>query len=101
MADYIPHSNELTIRKLLSSAKKKNPSVKFLIYDTEGIVIKSSNPDEIVLALDGGDEMATIECKENNRTLGSFLLQPYEQEDILCDHTDNAFCNKVARAVQC
>jgi|GEM_PF-3787974 len=101
MAEYIPHDNELTIRKLLSSAKGINPRVKFHIHDSEGLIIKSSNSDEIVLALDGGDEAATINCLDGGEVLGSFSILPYEPNDILCDYTDNSFCNEVARAVQC
>lgn len=96
MAEYIPENNEKTIRNLLMSCKKAVPGVVFKIWDTEELVIKSSDIDEIITAIDGGDEEIGINVFDSTKkSLGWFGILPYEAEDIIFDHSANAFCGRV------
>lgn len=96
MAEYIPENNEKTIRNLLMSCKKAAPDVVFKIWDTEELVKKSSDIDEIIAAIDGGDEEIGINVFDSTKkSLGWFGILPYEAEDIIFDHSANAFCDRV------
>ncbi len=96
MAEYISEKNEKTIRNLLVSCKKAVPDVVFKVMDTEELVIKSSDVDEIIAAIDGGDEEIGINVFDSTKKcLGWFGIFPYEAEDIVFDSSANAFCDKV------
>lgn len=96
MAEYISEKNEKTIRNLLVSCKKAVPGVVFKVRDTEELVIKSSDVDEIIAAIDGGDEEIGINVFDSTKKcLGWFGIFPYEAEDIVFDSSANAFCDKV------
>lgn len=96
MAEYISEKNEKTIRNLLVSCKKAVPDVVFKVMDTEGLVIKSSDVDEIIATIDGGDEEIGINVFDSSKKcLGWFGIFPYEAEDIVFDFSANAFCDKV------
>lgn len=96
MTEYISEKNEKTIRNLLVSCKKAVPDVVFKVMDTEKLVIKSSDVDEIIAAIDGGDEEIGINVFDSTKKcLGWFGIFPYEAEDIVFDSSANAFCDKV------
>lgn len=96
MAEYISEKNEKTIRNLLVSCKKAVPDVVFKVMDTEELVIKSSDVNEIIAAIDGGDEEIGINVFDSTKKcLGWFGIFPYEAEDIVFDSSANAFCDKV------
>ena len=96
MAEYISEKNEKTIRNLLVACKKAVPDVVFKVMDTEELVIKSSDVDEIIAAIDGGDEEIGIHVFDSTeKCLGWFGIFPYEAEDIVFDSSANAFCDKV------
>lgn len=96
MAEYISEKNEKTIRTLLVSCKKAVQDVVFKVMDTEGLAIKSSDVDEIIATIDGGDEEIGINVFDSsNKCLGWFGIFPYEAEDIVFDSSANAFCDKV------
>ena len=78
------------------SCKKAVPDVVFKVMDTEELVIKSSDVDEIIAAIDGGDEEIGINVFDSTKKcLGWFGIFPYEAEDIVFDSSANAFCDKV------
>ena len=96
MAEYISEKNEATIRNLLVSCKKSVPGVVFKVRDTEELVIKSSDVDEIIAAIDGGDEEIGINVFDSTKKyLGWFGIFPYEAEDIVFDSSANSFCDRV------
>ena len=96
MAEYISEKNEKTIRNLLVSCKKAVQGVVFEVRDTEEFVIKSSDIDEIIAAIDGGDEEIGINVFDSTKKcLGWFGIFPYEAEDIVFDSSANAFCERV------
>ena len=67
MAEYISEKNEKTIRNLLVSCKKAVPDVVFKVMDTEELVIKSSDVDEILAAIDGGCLLYTYDSADDWR----------------------------------
>lgn len=101
MTEYISEENEKTIRNLLASCKKAVPGVVFKIRDTEELVIKSSDIDEIITAIDGGDEEIGINAfGQDGKILGWFGILPYEATDIVFDYSANAFCDSVMKCVE-
>lgn len=97
MAKYISEDNEQQIRRLLEISKEEKGDITFTIWDTEGKIVKTTDSNKIIEEIDGGDEEIGINCYNNNGFLGWFGVLPYECEDIIFDHTDNAFCNNVMR----
>ncbi len=96
MAEYILENNEKTIRNLLSACKKAAEGIVFKVLDTEEDVITSSDIDEIITTIDGGDEEIGINVFDSTKKpLGWFGILPYEAEDIVFDHSANAFCDRV------
>lgn len=97
MAKFISKDNEQQIRQLLEICKKEKDGIIFTVWDTEEKIIKTADPDKIIDEIDGGDEEIGINCYNKSGFLGWFGVLPYEDEDIIFNHTDNAFCNNVMR----
>ena len=71
------------------------------VRDTEELVIKSSDIDEIIAAIDGGDEEIGINAfGQDGKILGWFGILPYEATDIVFDYSANAFCDSVMECVE-
>lgn len=97
MAKFISKDNKQQIRQLLEICKKEKDGIIFTVWDTEEKIIKTADPDKIIDEIDGGDEEIGINCYNKSGFLGWFGVLPYEDEDIIFNHTDNAFCNNVMR----
>lgn len=96
MTKYILENNEIIIRNLLTNCKNERVDIIFKVFDTETLVIKTNNVDEVINAIDGGDEEIGINCYDSEGNhLGWFGITPYETEDIIFDHTDNEFCEGI------
>lgn len=99
MAKYISEDSERQICRLLEICKQEKSDITFTICDTEGIVAKTVESNKVIEEIDGGDEDIGINCYNKNGFLGWFGILPYEDEDIIYDHSDNAFCNNVMRRI--
>lgn len=89
--------NKEVLKALLKAIISKENTTP-IVYDTEEFVIKSKDIDEIINAIDGGDEEIRIDATHTPTGFvsGSFYLQPYEEEsDILVDYTDNEYCDSI------
>lgn len=93
--------NQKAILGLLTVIKEKVPNLKYIeVRDTEGICIKSKNPEKILKEMIGGDEefgfniIASSDTEENY--LGWFGILPYEPfDEIVYDHSDNVLCESI------
>lgn len=94
VCQYIPKENEKTIRRLITELLKLDNKHKcrLCINDTEERVYfgTGDDVDEIIKAIDGGDEeIGIILYRSNGKDLW-FGVLPYEEPDsIIFDHTAN------------
>ena len=91
--------NEKTIRKLLRQANKHG-ATWFVVKDTEEVVIRSNNVNDIITAMDGGDEEFLIDCYSGEKGLKAYigwfgLVMDNDEEECISDYSDNDFCNEV------
>ena len=100
---YIPQENANVIVNILKRAQAINKLVKFKVIDDEscGVLYYGDNPEKAVHEMDGVDCNFGVNCVEDlgydhdNKVVGWFFFTPYEELDcVLCDHTDNEFCNQ-------
>ncbi len=103
---YIPQENANVIVNILKKAQQINKLVKFKIIDDEsgGVLYYGDNPEKAVHEMDGLDCNFGVNCVEDlgydhdNKVVGWFFFTPYEESDcVLCDMTDNEFCNQCVK----
>lgn len=93
---YITPEQAAAIRKVINACLKAQPTGYFKVYDTEQFVIKSSNAEDILEAIDGGDEEIGLNFYADKKCLGWFGVLPYEDPDsVVYDCSDNEFCKTV------
>jgi len=93
--------HEQKVREVLKEAKLFGAS-KFIVRDTEALVIKSGEINEIIAAMEGGDEEFGIECYDaENKRMGWFLIiLANEVEEVIADYSDNDFCERIWKITQ-
>ena len=97
---FIPDENAEAIGRLLMIARDSFcGGLFFEVWDSEEMVIRSANIDEVLEAIDGGDEEITIHfvysAKAKER-FGWVAIMPYEELDCIpYNYSDTEFCNKV------
>ena len=99
---HIPQENATKILTVLNNCLKINPNLKFhVIGDDEGdLIYKGTNPEKAISEMDGYDCNFGVNCMDNGKCIGWFFITPYEDvDDVICDHSDNEFCNKGLRGV--
>ena len=93
----LQEKNKKILKALLKAILSKENTI-VAVYDTEEFIIKSKDVDEIIKAIDGGDEEIRIDATHTLTGFisGSFYIQPYEEgSDILVDYTDNEYCDSI------
>ena len=97
---YIPQENANKMVAILNKCLEINPDLKFhVITDDEGdMIYKGNNPEKAVNEMDGYDCNFGVNCMDNEKFIGWFFFTPYvDIEDVVCDHTDNDFCNRFVK----
>lgn len=95
---YIDREQAQTIYKVIVKGLETTDFVK--VYDTESFVIKSNNPDEILNAIDGGDEETGLNFYKDKKCVGWVGVLPYEEPDsVIFDHSDNEFCHSITAGI--
>lgn len=97
---YIPQANADKILKLLGNAQKICPNIRFEIKESEEgtILYNGWSKSLAVNEMDGVEADFGINCYDGDKYLGWFFITPYEDEDcVVCDHTDNKFCNQCVK----
>lgn len=97
---YIPVENGNKIVSILNKCLELNPNLKFhIITDDNGdLIYNGNNPEKAVYEMDGLDCNFGVNCMNKEKCIGWFFFTPYEDEDeIVCDHTDNEFCKEVLK----
>lgn len=103
---HIPQENANLIINILKKAQELNNLVKFKVIEDESgdVIYYGKNPEKAVDEMDAIDCDFGVNCIEDlghnqiNKVVGWFFFTPYEELDcVLCDHTDNDFCNQCVK----
>lgn len=101
---YIPQENADKILKLLTMAQEQNQTIEFWLRSDDGETsVKTRNPEKILSEMDGVDDNFGINFVEidSKQILGWVYLTPYEEEDcVICNYSDNEFCEKLIASVE-
>jgi len=106
---YIPQENADKILKLLTMAQEQNQTIGFWLRSDDGETsVKSRNPEKILSEMDGVDDNfginfmgKTVPESDARECLGWIYLTPYEEEDcVICNYSDNEFCEKLIASVE-
>ena len=94
---YIPQESANAVAKVLEKVLELCPSVRFeVIADDEGdLIYHGKKIENVISEMDGMDCNFGVNCVDGEKVIGWFFFTPYEDaEDVICDYTDNEFCNK-------
>lgn len=94
---YIPQENADKILQVLGKAQDLCPDVVFDVIESDEseLLYKGKDKEKAVEEMDGVDGDFGVNCYDGEKVIGWFFFTPYEDvEDVVCDYTDNEFCNK-------